>query len=105
MLDQHVPTMHKTPIPPATAMLVQVVEETSRFTCQGKPSRKESIRLLLADGSEHELAAILIPHGDPSLTMPAASRSLARDLRAPARQPKHWRQIHPPRLVSEGIAE
>jgi hypothetical protein len=97
--------MHKPSIPPATAMLVRVVEETSRFTRQGQPSRKESIRLLLADGSQHELAAILIPHGEPSLTLPAAERSLHRDLRAPARQHKHWRQVHPPRLVGEGVAE
>ena len=74
--------MHtKIPTPPAKAMLVRVVEETSRYTCQGQPSRKESIRLLLADGSEHELAAILIPHGEPSLTLPAAERSLISDRR------------------------
>lgn len=92
-------------LPPVVAMLVILREPLSPHTLHGQPTRAESVRLLLIDGSEYELPRILVPQGQPSLTVAAAHRSLARDMRASAQVARRWQPIPARRPIGAPVAD
>lgn len=86
------------------AMLTREVLAQSPYTATGVLCRSESIHLLLADGSEYFLPEILIPHGEPSLTMRAAALALKSDSRR-SRAARIWHQLRPSRQAGELVAD
>ena len=89
-------------------MIARTKPDDSEMMVDGRRCRVDTIRLLLVDGSEHELPRVAIPPGEKPPTLKASAWSLAQDMRRPERV-RMWRQVLParelpPRVIGAAVA-